>query len=238
MTKCGAKRCDTKKTYYNDQHQSTQVIEYRNGYLSYVFKKHLRMRVWKFLSETEEQKYLERRSLSPFSDAMAVGERFVINNEVKFIHHMDDQEGWQTNPVLHPSFTLGPKPIETNWKCDEGHEYDCCLCHCELREYGQDESIYRSGDHPSSRWGVDGRSYPISKSQCISKMVSAFKEYSKHGFGLSMSTGELITVNAARVGTFYHDKTPMLPLLESPGLRIINPTKAGDGYWNYEKMAY
>ena len=37
---------------------------------------------------------------------------------------------------------------------------------------------------------------------------------------------------------FYHDKTPMLPLLESPGLRIINPTKAGDGYWNYEKMAY
>ena len=29
----------------------------------------------------------------------------------------------------------------------------------------------------------------------------------------------------------------MLPLLESPGLRIIDPTKAGDGYWNYEKMA-
>ena len=29
----------------------------------------------------------------------------------------------------------------------------------------------------------------------------------------------------------------MLPLKESPGIRIIDPTKAGDGYWNYEKMA-
>ena len=28
----------------------------------------------------------------------------------------------------------------------------------------------------------------------------------------------------------------MLPLLESPGLRIIDPTKACDGYWNYEKI--
>ena len=66
-------------------------------------------------------------------------------------------------------------------------------------------------------------------------MVSGFKYYSKRGMGLAMSAEELIKVNTCRVGKFYDDKNPMLPLLESPGLRIIDPTKAGDGYWNYEK---
>ena len=76
-----------------------------------------------------------------------------------------------------------------------GHSQDTCLCHCELREYGQDESIYRSGDHPASIWAVDGRSYPISKSQGISIMVSTFKDYSKRGMGLIMSANELTQVN-------------------------------------------
>jgi len=53
-----------------------------------------------------------------------------------------------------------------------------------------------------------------------------------------MSTSELAKVNIERNGRQYIDNTPMLPLLESPGMRIIDPTKAGDGYWNYEKMAY
>ena len=110
-----------------------------------------------------------------------------------------------------------------------------CLCHLEAQEHGQDESIYRSSDHLSLRWGIDGRSYLIIKSQGISKMVSGFKDYSKRGMGLAMSSEELIKVNTCRVGEFYDDTTPMLPLLESPYLRIIDPTKAGDGYWSYEK---
>ena len=54
--------------------------------------------------------------------------------------------------------------------------------------------------------------------------------------GLAMSAEELIKVNTCRVGEFYDDTTLMLPLLESPGLRIIDPTKDGDGYYNYEKL--
>ena len=70
-------------------------------------------------------------------------------------------------------------------------------------------------------------------------MVSGFKDYSKRGIGIEMSANELPQVNLCRAGNVYADAntTPMLPLLESPGLRIIDPTKAGDGYWNYEKMA-
>ena len=68
-------------------------------------------------------------------------------------------------------------------------------------------------------------------------MVSGFKDYSKRGMGLAISSEELIKVNTCQVGKFYDDTTPMLPLLEIPGLRIIDPTKAGDGYWNYEKMS-
>ena len=120
------------------------------------------------------------------------------------------------------------------WECIFGHLYDTCLCHLELREYGQDESIYRSGDHPTSRWGIDGRSYAISKSQGISKMVSGFKDYSKRGMGIAMSANELGEVNHCRVGKFHADaeSTPTPQLIESAGLRIIDPTKAGDGYWN------
>ena len=116
---------------------------------------------------------------------------------------MDDQDCWGDSPSFHPVFLPGLKPLEVNWKCKERHLYVNCKCHLELREYGQDESIYRSGDHPSSRWGIDGRSYPISKSQGISKMVSAFKDYSKQGLRLKLSSDELIAVNTCRIGKLY-----------------------------------
>ena len=61
------------------------------------------------------------------------------------------------------------------------HEYNTCKCHLELNEYGQDEYVYHSGDNPSSRWAVDGRSYAISKSKGVSRMVSAFKDYTQRG---------------------------------------------------------
>ena len=139
--------------------------------------------------------------------------------------------------ILHSEFEPGRKPSKEHWHCDFGHDYESCRCHLELREYGQDESVYRSGDHPSTRWGVDGRSYSISKGQGVSQMVSAFKDYSMRGLGLAMSAAELAQINEDRLGRLYADGTPMLPLKETPGLRIISPTKAGDGYWNYEKMA-
>ena len=83
----------------------------------------------------------------------------------------------------------------------------------------------------------DAYRFLAGKSQGIPKMVSGFKYYSKRGMGLAMSAEELIKVNTCRVGKFYDNTTPMLPLLESPGLRIIDPTKDGDGYWKYEKIA-
>ena len=66
-------------------------------------------------------------------------------------------------------------------------------------------------------------------------MVSGFKYYSKRGMGLAISAEELIKVNTCQVGKFYDETTPMLSFLEILGLCIIDPTKAGDGYWNYEK---
>ena len=142
---------------------------------------------------------------------MPVGEEVMINDTPTNVHHMDDQGSWENDPILHPQFIPGPKPKEGERPCLFGHSHDTCLCHCELREHGQDESIYCSGDHPASRWAVDGRSYPISKSQSISKMVSAFKDYSKRGMGLIMSANELTQVNLQRVGNFYAnaDSTPM-----------------------------
>ena len=187
------------------------------------------MRIWVVLYNKKEESYLGCRSKSPYPAAIPLGEKVMIDNIPKYAHHMDDQGGREDNPVLHPLFEPQPKPQEEEWKCAVGHCYAKCLCHLEVREYGQDESIYRSGDHPSSRWGVYGRSYAISKSQGISKMVSGLKDYSKRGMVIAMSTNELTQVNLCRAGNVYAntDATPMLLLLESPGLRIIDPTKAG-----------
>ena len=169
---------------------------------------------------------------------MRLGEEVTLDGIKVFVHHMDDQEGWESHPVLNPLFEPGQKPANEDWCCNFGHDYEQCLCHLEGREYGQDESIYRSGDHPNRRWGIDGRSCTISKSQGISQMASSFKDYSKRGLCLAMLADDVTRVNNARSGRFYADAIPMLPSLkESPGLRIINPTKAGDGSWNYEKMA-
>ena len=64
-----------------------------------------------------------------------------------------------------------------------------------MREYGQDESIYHSGNNPFSRWAVSGRSYAINKSKGVTRMVSAFKDYSSRGMCLKMSEAELEVVN-------------------------------------------
>ena len=237
MKKCHARLMGTGKCYYNDQHQKVEVITHREEYIKTINLLQKRMRVWVVLSKADEDRYLGVRQMSSCPEAMPVGKGVVIDDVKKYVHHMDDQGCWADKPVLHPLFKPSTFPKEDKWVCEFGHSHATCRCHLELREYGQDESIYRSGDHPSKRWGVDNRSYSISKSQGISKMVSAFKDYSKRGLGILMSVEELALVNAARMGKFYNDEKPMLPLSESPGLRIIDPTKAGDGYWNYEKMA-
>ena len=117
---------------------------------------HKRMGVWVLLSKEEEDKYLEIRGKSTLPEAMSIGEELAIDNVLKYVHHMDDQEGWEDHPVMHPSFKPPGTQIEEEWKCEFGHSHEKCHCHCELREYGQDESIYRSGDHPNQRWGLDG----------------------------------------------------------------------------------
>ena len=66
-------------------------------------------------------------------------------------------------------------------------------------------------------------------------MASMFKDYSKRGCGLYMNQDELKNINISRQGGKYMDGTEMDPLDSSPGLKIIDPTKAGDGYWNFEK---
>ena len=44
-------------------------------------------------------------------------------------------------------------------------------------------------------------------------------------------------MNNGRIRKHYTDGTNMEPLEESPGICVTDPTKAGDGYWNYNKMA-
>ena len=157
-------------------------------------------------------------------EVMPVGEKVEIDGKVVYIHHIDDQEGWFKDAQLHPLFKPGEKPSSDDWKCEFKHTYKDCKCHLEIREYGQDESIYHSGDVPALRWGINGRLYAISKSKGVFRMVSAFKYYSKRGMSLKMTKDELDCVNFSQM------MKGMTELKESPGCLIIDPTKTGDGY--------
>ena len=68
-------------------------------------------------------------------------------------------------------------------------------------------------------------------------MASMFKDYSKRGTGLYMTEDELNQINLKRIGEKYLDGTELPQLDSSPGLKIIDPTMAGDGYWNFNKMS-
>ena len=35
---------------------------------------------------------------------MPIGESVIIDNLNYYIHHIDDQEGWEKNPQFHPNF--------------------------------------------------------------------------------------------------------------------------------------
>ena len=176
MQNCDAMRMGSQKTYYNDHHENPEVIVYRINYIKILRKLQMRMKVWRIISEQEEEKYKTMRQWASFESAMPVGEEVIIDGVQKFVHHMDDQEKWSKDPVFHPSFEPGNKQTEDKWTCSFNHSYLKCKCHLELREYGQDESVYHSGDHPATRWGVDHRSYAISKSKGISRMASMFKD--------------------------------------------------------------
>ena len=43
---------------------------------------------------------------------MPIGESVMIDDLNYYIHHIDDQEGWEKNPNFHPNFTPGIKPNE------------------------------------------------------------------------------------------------------------------------------
>ena len=93
-----------KKTYYNDHHQHPVVISFRKYYILFIEKLQRRMRVWKILSEQEEDIYLEKGNLLPFKCVMPIEESVIINGLNYYIHHIYDQEGWEKNPQFHPNF--------------------------------------------------------------------------------------------------------------------------------------
>ena len=68
-------------------------MKHQEGYIKNLKKLQKRMEVWKNLTEKEEKEYLLRHEWSPYKNAMPVGKRYVVNDNVMFAHHMDDQDG-------------------------------------------------------------------------------------------------------------------------------------------------
>ena len=80
------------------------VTSFRKKYILLLEKLQRRLGVWEILSEQEEDIYLEKRNLSPFKCVIPIGEAVIIDGLNYYIHHIDDQEGWEKNPQFHPNF--------------------------------------------------------------------------------------------------------------------------------------
>ena len=63
---------DSNKTYYNDHHQHPEVIEHRdNVYIAWIKKLQKRMKVWKWLTEDEEEEYFKKKRMVPNERSVA-----------------------------------------------------------------------------------------------------------------------------------------------------------------------
>ena len=121
------------------------------------------------------------------------------------MHHIDDNPAWQDHGELHPLHLPTAKPVRSEWACPHGcHEYDVCRCHLEQAHMGGDESAFDTNAQPHRRWGIDDRSYKISKSRGGTVMAAVHKETSTgRGFALKCTAEELALVNEYRVGKYY-----------------------------------
>ena len=141
-----------------------------------------------------------------------------------YSYHIDDQEGWKNNVELHLKCAPGDNSVEEDRKCEWNHKYEVCKYHLAVREYGQDESVYYSDNHPSSRSLVSGQSHAMSKSKGLSRMISAFKDYSSCGMWLRMNHDDRTDIDGEGG-----------ELKVSPGIVVIESIKDTDKYWIFEK---
>ena len=161
------------------------------------------MRVWYLASEKEQKQYMAVQQLSSTPKILPIGDEHTqADGDIVWIHHMDDEPSWLRDPVLHPCSLPTAKPSQSEWTCPF-HDYEVCRCHLELREYGQDKSIFRSGETSSRRWAVNGRAPILKKSTGYSRMASVFKDYSNLGVGLEMTEEQLQVENDWRKDKFY-----------------------------------
>ena len=65
--------------------------------------------------------------MSLFPEAIPVGKVVVIDDIPKYVHHMDDQGGWEDTPVMHSLFDLVGKLIKEKWQYEFGHLYESAL---------------------------------------------------------------------------------------------------------------
>ena len=85
MKKCDATQMGSQKTYYNDHHENIEVVAYRGICIITIWNLQKRTRVWKIISEEEEDQYKTTRQWSNFESTMSLGEEVIIA-DMKKIH--------------------------------------------------------------------------------------------------------------------------------------------------------
>jgi hypothetical protein len=209
------------------QHQDPDTIKYRLNYIAILEKLEKRMRMWVEVEPAEEKRL---RKLKP--DYFPAGK--LLEESGKYLHHQDDWDDFiNYEKRTHPDGGVGDKPAEADWKCDWGHKYDVCKCHCVLNHNGQDESIYKAFQLTSRTWTLDGVRGLRKKGDGPGEMISAYTD-DFLGFGLPLTPDQLLSLNAWRQRKHGAE---VVELKRSPGLRFLKHGKNNEGWWGYDDLS-
>ena len=79
-----------KKSYYVDNHESPENIEYRKHFISRYFKYEIQSHRWYQLPEEERMRLVEKGELEENS-----GYKYSIDNKIMYKYHVDDHITFQ-----------------------------------------------------------------------------------------------------------------------------------------------
>ena len=217
-----------RKSFYVDGHERDDVVAYRSMFCR------------RYLTEYEPR--CERWIQLPKADAKSIS-NIDIEFGYRFLHSTTEEPSvefhvdyWVTR---HQTGSLLPNKIASmSVRAPRGAR--------PIMIIGQDESVFAQYLLGSKTWvGPKGQRPLLPKSEGDGYMLSAFVSR-EFGFGRPLTTEELTTINATRLGRQYLDthaasevtKTfDKPPLTDSPFVKYLFIGANNEGYWNSYHMA-
>ena len=226
LIKLGCKYQPQKKSYYIDNHESPENVEYRKHLTARYFQHELQSHYWYQLPEEERMRLVEKDELDKNS-----GYKYTIDDKIMYEYHVDDHNTFQEKCKYLPfggNLSLQMSDNQTP-----------------VMIFGQDKCIFCQYLILKGMWTCpDGYKQLISKDD-IQGIVLSLSCTCELGYGFNPSSTTLDIVNKIRKGKNYLDEDAAVmvngtkkkeKLTSTPFVRYLVYVANNNGYWKYKNM--